>query len=352
MTISNGLKKKFVFLMSVPLVFFGMSFKTVSNPIPLELEKPKNPEIDENNPAETQNNKIIQNNNRDYLLPLEKILMPVKKAGKEDILINAKAVLAIDYYTGSVLYEKDADQKVKIASLTKLATAGAFFDFIKTNKNIEIPDEKEYNLDKFITISKSAVDAEGDSAKLIIGEKIKAGDLLKMMLISSSNDAAMAIAEDVSKLNIQNEHGIEYFIKLMNDFAKQKGLAETRFANPIGIDDQNNYSTAKDVVKLARIILRDYPEIFEITGIDAINIKSADSKNDHFIKNTNELLGNLPGIIGGKTGYTSEAGESLLLIVYDSALRHQIIAVVIGAEGRFAEMERLVNWIWDSHEWK
>lgn len=350
MAISSGLKHKIVVLMSVPLVFFGVSLKVISHPV--FSGKTKNIEIDRSAPKEPESGENIFFLRRNYVLPLERILAPNKKAGKENISINAKSVLAVDEFSGRTLYEKDADQKVKIASLTKLATAGAMLDFIKTENSNLIIKAGNYSLDKVVEITESAVRAEGDSGCLLVGEKIKAGELLKIMLIASSNDAARAIAEDITKKNNSKEQGISYFVGLMNNFAEKEGLINTHFTNPDGVDERDNYSTAKDIIKLSKSLLKNYPEIFRITRIDKINIKSEDGQNDHFIKNTNKLLGNLSGIVGGKTGYTDEAGESLLLAVEDSTRRHRIVAVVIGANGRFSEMEKLVNWIWDAYEWR
>ncbi|MBU3925282.1 serine hydrolase [Patescibacteria group bacterium] len=344
------MRKKIIVLMSAPLVFFGISFEVISHPV--FSEKTKNIEIDRGAPKEPENGENAFFSRRNYVLPLEQILAPNRKAGKENILINAKSVLAVDDFSGQTLYEKDAEKKVKIASLIKLATAGAMLDFVKTENSNLIIKAGNYSLDNVVEISESAVRAEGDSGSLLVGEKIKAGELLKIMLIASSNDAARAIAEDITKKNNSKEQGIGYFVGLMNNFAKKEGLAGTHFINPDGIDERDNYSTAKDVVELSRSILKNYPEIFNITRIDKINIKSEDGKNDHFIKNTNKLLGSLPGIVGGKTGYTDEAGESLLLVVEDSTRQHRIVAVVIGANGRFLEMEKLINWVWDTYEWK
>lgn len=350
MAISNGLKNKIAFLIGAPLVFLGISLEIISRPV--FSEKIKDTEADQSAPKQPENGENEFLSRRNYVLPLEQILMPSRIAGKNDIFINAKAVLAVDEFSGKALYEKNAERKVKIASLTKLAAAGAMLDFIKIENSNPIIKKGNYSLDNIIEVSKLAVLAEGDSGYLLVGEKIKAGELLKIMLIASSNDAARAIAEDITEKNNSSAEGVGYFIGLMNNFAKKEGLFDTRFTNPDGLDERDNYSTAKDIVKLSRSLLKNYPEIFEITRIDKINIKSEDGKNDHLIKNTNKLLGNLSGVVGGKTGYTDEAGESLLLVVEDPASRHRIVAVVIGANGRFTEMERLANWIWDTYEWK
>lgn len=344
------MKKKFVFLISAPLVFFGVLFNIISHPV--FSEKIADSEIISISQKEHEAKKDSFFLSRNYILPVEKISFPTRKAGKSEISINAKSALAIDDLSGEILYEKNIDQKVKIASLTKIATAGAVMNYIKMESSNPIIKIGNYNLEKVIEVSKSAVEAEGDSGYLLVGEKIKAGDLLKIMLIASSNDAARAIAEDITKKNNSQERGFGYFVDLMNNFAQKENLSGTHFTNPDGIDESDNYSTAKDIVALSRTIFKNYPEIFEITKISDVNIKSADGKIEHRIKNTNKLLGNMPGIVGGKTGYTDEAGESLLLIVEDSKHQHRIAAVVIGAQGRFAEMDKLVKWIWDAYEWK
>lgn len=352
MAISKRLKRKIVVLMSVPLFFFGVSFEAISPPI--FTEQTADAEIERISPEASAPENTLDSFflRRNYVLPLERIQLPARKDGANDILIDAKSVLVIDEAGGDALYEKDSNKKVRIASLTKLAAAAAMLDFIKMENSNLIIKAGNYNLDSTVEITKSAVEAEGDSGSLLVGEKIKAGELLKIMLIASSNDAARAIAEDITKKNNINEQGFGYFVGLMNNLAKREGLNETHFTNPDGIDEQDNYSTAEDVIKLSRSLLRNYPEIFAITRIDKINIKSEDGKIEHSTVNTNDLLGSLPGIVGGKTGYTDEAGESLLLAVEDSSHRHRIVAVVIGANGRFTQMEKLVNWVWDTYEWK
>lgn len=344
------MRKKIAVLMSMPLIFFGISFEVISYPILKEKIEDIKTELSSSKDLVKRENVFFLHQN--YVLPIEQVLAPVRIEGKEDIFIDAKSVLVIDEFTGRVLYQKNAEQKVKIASLTKLATAGTVLDFIKTENSNLIIKTGNYSLDSIVEITKAAVESEGDSGSLVVGEKIKAGELLKIMLIASSNDAARAIAEDISKKNNLSKPGVGYFVEMMNSFARKEGLINTCFTNPDGIDEGDNYSTAKDIAGLSRGLLKKYPEIFEITKIDKINIKSDDGKNNHFLKNTDKLLGILPGIVGGKTGYTDEAGESLILVVEDSTSQHRIVAVVIGANGRFTEMKKLVHWVWDTYEWK
>lgn len=285
-----------------------------------------------------------------YLLPIERVLTPEKKNDWRAIEVSAKSALAIDDLSGKILYEKSFGQRVAIASITKLVTAAVILGLADKNLHTDIAG-RNYDLDKEVIINKSAVEAEGDSGALVVGEKIKARDLILIMLIASSNDAAFALAEDVALYSGQNT-GVGYFVGLMNEFIRKNSLSDTSFANPAGIDDINNYSTAADVIKLSKIIFRTRPEIFEMSKIPEAKIVSADGKNNHFIKNTNKLIGLLPGIVGGKTGYTDEAGESLLLIVKNPFNNQKIMTVIIGADDRFAETKELVNWIWNSYEWK
>ncbi len=295
-----------------------------------------------------------------YILPAERALTPEKKEGgpaspelqrgEQTLEIFAKSVLVTDDLSGKILYEKSSREKVAIASITKLATAAVILNLADQNSPAGASGKK-YDLDREITIDKSAVEAEGDNGSLIIGERIKARELLTMMLIASSNDAAIALAEDVTLFG-GREKDTAYFVGLMNEFARKNNLSNTHFANPAGIDDKDNYSTAADVVKLSGILLKEHPEIFEITRVPEANVNSVDGEHNHFIKNTNKLIGHLPGIVGGKTGYTDEAGESLLLIVKNSANNHKILAVIIGAKDRFAEMEKLINWVFTAYEWK
>lgn len=288
---------------------------------------------------------------RNYLLPFERIKEPVRKSGASDIDITVKAALVIDEEDGKVLYEKAVDDKLAIASLTKLATAVTIMELSDGTVSGGESSGGNYDLSRNVEISKAAVDEEGDSGHLIVGEKIKASDLVTMMLVASSNDAARALAEDVAKFE-GYPGGVDDFVRVMNEVALKEGMLNTRFSNPTGIDRENQYSTAKDIVKMAKIFLRRYPKIFAATKYERIDIKSEDGKNNHYLQNTDKLLGQMPGIEAGKTGYTENAGETLLLAVGNTDGNSGIIAVVIGADDRFAEMKKLVGWIWETYEWK
>lgn len=282
---------------------------------------------------------------RNYLLPVEKIREPLIVKSSEEINIASRIALAIDEESGKVLYKKDSDKKTAFASITKLMTAIAVLEFASGE------NEKKYDLSRGVVIDKSALDQEGDSAKLIMGEKIKASDLMTAMLVASSNDAAYALAEDTADF-YGFSGGVDGFVREMNNIAAREKLANTHFLNPSGVDQDGHYSTAEDVVKIVKIFFRRYPEFFKLTKINKINIRSEDGKNDHLLINTNKLLEQGIEIEGGKTGYTEDAGESLAIVAKNPTGKYKIITVVIGADDRFAETEKLVNWIWKSYEWK
>ncbi len=229
-----------------------------------------------------------------------------------------------------VLFEKNPQKSLPIASLTKLMTALVIFDLDET-----------YNFLQLIKITKEAVGQEGSSkyGDLRVGESLLAKDLLYKMLIESSNDAAFALTEPIGK---------EAFVGLMNLYAKELGLENTHFVNPTGLEsntleEPNNISTTRDLVKLARYIIENYPQIFEITTHQSYEFLKPDGSLHHFIaQNTNELLGEIPGIIGGKTGWEIEA-EGCLLLIIKHPKGNYFINVILGSNDRFAEMRKIID---------
>ncbi len=243
-----------------------------------------------------------------------------------DFEVKSKSAIAVNAETGAIIYEKNIREKLPVASLAKLTTALVVLDKV--------------DLESQATISGNAVATEGNKGNLKTGEKITVRNLLCLLLVNSSNDAATALAEHISG----SEDG---FVKLMNKKAKALGLENTSFANPTGLDQENNYSTAYDLTKLVKIVLNE-PLLLEIMRIQDLDVFSVDGVNVHHLSNTNKLLGKLPGIniIGGKTGFTNQAEECLILITVHPENNQRIISVILGSEDRFGEMEKLINWIY------
>jgi len=215
----------------------------------------------------------------------------------ENLKIDAKAAISVeikDKNQERILFEKNSQEPLPIASLTKLMTALIIFDLTET-----------YDFSQPISITKSV------------------GDLLFIMLIESSNDAALALTEPI---------GEEGFVDLMNLYAKDIGLKDTLFVDSTGLDP-GNISSVRDLVILARYIIDNYPQIFEITIHQQYGTTT----------NTNKLLAEVPGIIGGKTGWTIEAGGCLLLVLENPNGSGYFINIILGSDDRFGEMRQLIN---------
>jgi D-alanyl-D-alanine carboxypeptidase len=232
---------------------------------------------------------------------------------------------------GKILYAKNIDQQFPIASITKLMTALVVMDQLDPDSAAEV--------------SKNAVDTYGELGSLIPGEKLTVRDLLYIMLIDSSNDAAIALAENVEK-NGKN------FVELMNQKAKSLRLENSSFADPSGLNP-NNISTAYDLTVLMNNDLMN-PLIEKIISTEKIDITSADGKNIHHLISTNELLGKVSGMEAGKTGYTEEAGECLIVAVKNEIDGRYFISNILGAGigMRFIEMDKLIKWTRQVAEWQ
>ena len=273
---------------------------------------------------------------------LETKLREVKpiKSNKENLEINATSAFSLfipasSDYSEKILFKKSKNKKLAIASLTKLMTAYVSL--------------KNYDLNKTVFISKKAVEEEGDSGKLKVGEELTVKDLLYVLLIESSNDAAYSLSEISGK---------EAFVDLMNLEAKNLGLNNTYFMNPTGLDPDNenelsNLSTVNDISKLTKKLLKN-SLILKIFSIPEMDFYTGDGVFHHHIKNTNELIFNPKWetkIIGGKTGWTPKAMGCLLLITKAPRGSGILINVILGADDRFKEMEKLVDWVQESYIW-
>jgi len=234
-----------------------------------------------------------------------------------------------------ILFGKNISEIRPIASITKLVTALTILDL-------------GYKPNQLLEISKEAITQEEETGKLKPGEVLFMGELMHSMLIESSNDSAWAIAE--GKLSEEDFIGEKGFVDLMNKEIESLGLENTYFVNPTGLNGYENYSTSEDLVKITQYILEKYPHIFEITRKESYEVSNPDGSTHHFIsENTNELLKEMPEIIGGKTGFTDEAGGCLLLVL-ETKEGNYWINIVLGAESpqsRFEEVKRLIYYCED-----
>jgi len=257
---------------------------------------------------------------------------PIRNWTIDEPEILAKSAIVLNFRDDrrdSALFQKNINQILPIASLTKLMTA------IVTIEN--------YDPETIIKISKDAIETNGNNGGLINGEELKVRDLLYIMLVESSNDAAMSLAKDNPQTNYDE------FILKMNNKAKELGFKNTNFVEPVGLDSYNQ-STVSEIAILAEYAFK-FPLLSEILKTQETTIYSIDRKFIHEITNTNRLLGKIPQLIGGKTGFTDEAGGCLMTIskILDN---NYLITVILGSTQREIDTEKLIDWAQNAWIWQ
>jgi serine-type D-Ala-D-Ala carboxypeptidase (penicillin-binding protein 5/6) len=270
-------------------------------------------------------------------------LAPQRKEDYSDIKIPSRSSVVIDFNSGTILHYDNGREKMPIASLTKIMTAILVMENIK-------------NLDEPVTISEEPLLTQAAkvgcpttgrcvSEKLHVGEKVTAGDLMKAMLIDSANDAAIALGDYIA--GSQKDFSV-----LMNAKAKDLNLMDSHFCNSSGLDEEECYSSAYDVARIASYSMR-YDNIWKIMNTSKTEISSIDGKFTHQLKSTDLLLDQIPNCLGGKTGFTYNAGKSLMLAAADPAdEHHKIIAVILNDNARWTDMKNLINWTLNNYSWK
>lgn len=256
--------------------------------------------------------------------------------------VRAKSALSVRLEGNHevILYEKNPDRPLPIASLTKLMTSLVALEV--------------YNPSQLLYISKEAVDQEENFGNLKVGERLSVNNLIHIALMESSNDAAFALAQGI--YSPDKTFGKENFVTLMNKEAHYIGLKNTYFFNPTGLDGENyvNYSTANDLARLIIYIIKKKPEILEISNKNYYIVLTPEGKIHHIIsQNRNELVGEIPGLVGGKTGYTEEAG-GCIITVFKNESGDYLINVILGSENskaRFIETKRLLKALEENNLW-
>lgn len=242
---------------------------------------------------------------------------------KEKLDISAKAAFFVDTQTGEILFEKDPYTLYPIASLTKIMTA------IITLENMSI--------DQVVKVSQRAADMEPDKMFLIGGEEMRVEDLLKGVFLISANDASEALAESATGRR-------EEFINLMNSKAKQLGLNNTLFINPTGLqeDGKSQFSTAFEVAVMAHYAIDKWPYLLDISSKDHIYIERSTTHQDYDLYSGINLLTTYPGVMGFKTGYTPEAGLTLVTVARRGG--HEVLGVLLGSTSRREDAKQLLDY--------
>jgi len=235
-----------------------------------------------------------------------------------DVTMKAGALVEGD---GRVLWSRNADQRRAMASITKIMTAVIVLE--------------NAGLDDRVTIPKVSTQVGESTSYLRTGEELSLREVLEALLVKSGNDAAVALA-----LNVSGDQA--GFVKLMNDKAVALGLSHTHFVNPHGLDQAGHYTTAADLAVLARYAMSK-PEFRRIVGLKTVTIGSGSAKET--LMSTNFLLGNYLGANGIKTGFTDDAGYAVI----ESAQREGVwlVAVVLGTKTelqRFRDARELLDW--------
>ena len=231
--------------------------------------------------------------------------------GTNELKVLSKVAIIYDRNSGTVIWGKNENAPVPMASTTKIMTAIVMLEQIEIER-----------LNEEVIVSKEAANTIGSRLGLHTGDKITYNDLLYGLMICSGNDAAVEIAISIAG-------SVENFANIMNQKAKELGLENTHFVTPHGLDRDGHYTTAKELAIITDYALKN-PKIVQVVSTReyTVNING----NLKTITNTNELLGYLDGVNGVKTGYTSKAGRCLVTSVTRDDF--DIITVVLGADTR------------------
>ncbi|MFL0910754.1 serine hydrolase [Vibrio parahaemolyticus] len=241
--------------------------------------------------------------------------------------LSSRGYVLMDYHTGKVLVERDADKRLNPASLTKLMTAYVAGQEVNAG-NISLDDQ--------VVISRNAWAKNfPDSSKMFIevNTSVSLSDLYRGLVVQSGNDASVAIAEHVAG----SEAG---FVSLMNSWASQLGLTNSSFTNPHGLDSDGLYSTPHDIAKLGQAIIRDLPDIYPMYSETSFTYNGITQYNRNGLLRERSM-----NVDGMKTGYTSGAGYSLATSATNGDMR--LIAVVMGAKSqsvRESESKQLLSY--------
>ena len=229
----------------------------------------------------------------------------------DELIKNSRSGILIEANSGKIIYEKNKDDKVSIASMTKMVAQIIILEEVEKG-NIKWND--------IVTVSRNASDMGGSQIYLAEGEKISVEDLMKGVSVASGNDATVALAEYISGTE-------DKFVDRMNAKVKELGLKNTHFVNCTGLDQDNHYSTSYDMAMIARDLVINHPEILRFSSIYEDYLRK-DTPNKFWLVNTNKLINFYEGADGLKTGHTDNALYCLAATAIRNNLR--LIAIVLG----------------------
>lgn len=248
-----------------------------------------------------------------------------------DLASNAKSAIIIEPTTGKIIFDKNSNERLEPASMTKIMTLLLTFEAI---------DNGRVSLDDMVNISKRAEDMGGSQMFLEAGSNIRLEEIIKGVSIASANDGAIALAEFIGG-------SVENFVDMMNKKVEDLGLSNTHFANPHGLHADNHYSSAYDMAIMASNLI-SHEKVLNYTSIYEDYFNKPDGSRTWLV-NTNKLVRFLEGVDGLKTGYTSEAGYCLTATAKKGNVRY--ITVVMGepsSDIRSSETANMLNYAFNS----
>ncbi|OGG41722.1 hypothetical protein A3A21_03610 [Candidatus Jorgensenbacteria bacterium RIFCSPLOWO2_01_FULL_45_25b] len=245
-------------------------------------------------------------------------VLPIRKWDVLDPALSSEAVLLQSLDDSFPFYHQETYKSWPTASLAKLMTAVVVFEQIGFSKNIPITER--------------AVATEGVAGGLQIGEIYSSEDLLKIMLLSSSNDAAVAFEDFLG--------GTEMFVSFMNKKAMELGMTRTMFQGASGLSNLS-FSTASDMLRLAKYILQEHPDIFNWTRLHNFLVQPTNGTESKTIYNINPFVSD-EGFLGGKTGTSPGARENLLAFFTFQDTR--VVMILLGSRNRVLDAKRLMEW--------
>lgn len=254
------------------------------------------------------------------LIPLVLLFFPATAFANIDV--SAGSAILMEASTGQILYEKNSDQALPPASITKIMTLLVIFEAL---------EKEQITWDEKVVVPENAWRMEGSRMFLELGQEVTVRDLVKGISIISGNDACVAMAEHL--------YGSENaFVRVMNERAQELGLKNSKFQNSTGWPAENHYMSAKDIATLAQYLISNYPEIIEFEAQRELTFNNIRQYN------RNPLLGRYPGADGLKTGWTTEAGNCLVGTAKQGDIR--MISVVLNTvdeDARFTASQELLN---------
>ena len=240
------------------------------------------------------------------------LLIPNFVRAEGELAQNARSAILVDVDTGTIIFEKNSNEKVAVASLTKMMSQLLILENVESGK---------LKWDEIVKVSSNAAGYGGTQIYLQPGEEMSVRDLMKGISMASANDATVALAERIAGSE-------DNFVKMMMEHAKKLGLKNTNFVNPTGLDEDNHYSTAYDLSLIARELMK-HEQIFEFSSLYEDYLR-VDTPNKFWLVNTNKLVRFYEGADGLKTGFTDNAKYCMAVTAKRGNMR--LLAIILGED--------------------